>query len=123
LFFQSVTLFLFFNPQTRSYIKDIKRSFKTACRKVGIKELRFHDLRHTAATKMIESGIDLVTVSKILGHASIQMTMRYVHPTPENMKMAVDTLGEIFEKSRQKEVEQNSSIDPGKLASSSFLYN
>ena len=72
---------------------------------------------------MIEAGVDLVTVSRILGHASIQMTMRYAHPTPENMKRAVDKLGEMFEKSRQKEVDQNISIEPRKLATSSFLFN
>ena len=48
---------------------------------------------------MIEAGVDLVTVSRILGHASIQMTMRYAHPTPENMQRAVEKLGEIFKAS------------------------
>jgi len=38
------------------------------------------------------SGMDLVTVSKLLGHSSIQMTMRYAHPTPENFKQAVKVL-------------------------------
>jgi len=51
---------------------------------------------------MVEAGIDLVSVSKILGHSSIQMTMRYIHPTPENMKKAVEKLGEIFGQTRQK---------------------
>jgi len=51
---------------------------------------------------MIEAGVDLVTVSKILGHASIQMTMRYAHLTPENMRRAVDRLGEILDPSRHK---------------------
>jgi len=51
---------------------------------------------------MIQSCVDLVTVSKILGHASIQMTMRYAHPTPENMRIAVEILGDVFQKSRDK---------------------
>ena len=50
------------------------------------------------ATKMIEAGVELVTFSKILGYASIQMTMRYVHPTQESMINAVNKLGEIFKK-------------------------
>ena len=83
-------------------LRDVKTAFKGACRRAGIKALRFNDLRHTAATKMIEAGVDLVTVSRILGHASIQMTMRYAHPTPENMRRAVEKLGDIFEKSRGK---------------------
>ncbi len=47
---------------------------------------------------MIEAGVDLVTVSKILGHASIQMTMRYCQPTEQNLKAAVRKLAELFQK-------------------------
>ena len=50
----------------------------------------------------IVSLVDLVTVSKILGHSSIQMTMRYAHPTPENMQRAVDKLADIFDRNEQK---------------------
>ena len=102
--------FVFYNPETKNHIKDIKTAFKAACRRAkknpddkkdpGIVGLRLHDLRHTAASKMIEAGVDLVTVSKILGHASIQMTMRYAHPTPENMRRAVDRLGEMLDSKR-----------------------
>jgi integrase len=89
--------FVFQNSSTDSHVLDVKTAFHGACRRAGIKGLRFHDLRHTAASRMVEAGIDLVTVSKILGHASIQMTMRYAHPTPENMRLAVHRLGEFFE--------------------------
>jgi integrase len=94
--------FVFSNAETGSHIKDVKTAFRGACERAKIKGLRFHDLRHTAASRMIEAGVDLVTVSKILGHASIQMTMRYAHPTPENMRLAVEKLGEIFQRSREK---------------------
>ena len=72
------------------------------CRRAEIKGGRLHDLRHTAASKMIVAGADLVTVSKILGHAAIQMTMRYAHPTPENMRLAVEKLAGILDSTRQK---------------------
>jgi integrase len=94
--------YVFFNEETKSHVKDIKTGFKAACRRAEIEGLRLHDLRHTAASKMIEAGADLVTVSKILGHSSIQMTMRYAHPTPENMRRAVDRLGESLGQTRQK---------------------
>ena len=94
--------FVFENPETRTRVKDVRAEFKRACRGAEIKGVRFHDLRHTAATRMIEAGVDLVTVSRILGHSSIQMTMRYAHPTPENMRHAVQKLGEFFAPSRQK---------------------
>jgi len=94
--------FVFYNPETGTHVKDIKTGFKAACARAKIVGLRLHDLRHTAASKMVEAGVDLVTVSKILGHASIQMTMRYAHPTPENMRSAVLRLGEILDSTRQK---------------------
>jgi len=94
--------FVFSGPGAQGHVMDIKTAFGGACRRAGIKGLRFHDLRHTAASRMIEAGVDLVTVSRILGHASIQMTMRYVHPTEQNMKAAVGKLGEIFENTGKK---------------------
>jgi len=90
--------YVFVNPDTKSFFTDIKTGFKAACRRAGIKGVRLHDLRHTAASIMVREGVDLVTVSKILGHSSIQMTMRYAHPTPEAMKKAVEIMGGILEK-------------------------
>ena len=88
--------FVFYNPKTKNHITDVKTAFKAACRRGGIRDLRFHDLRHTAATYMVTGGVDLVTVAEILGHADIKMTMRYAHPTPENKRNAVNVLCDIF---------------------------
>ena len=89
--------FVFPSTKTKEPLTNIFHSFKMACRKANIKDLRFHDLRHTAATLMVTGGIDLMTVSQILGHSDIKMTMRYAHPTPENKRRAVDVLASIFE--------------------------
>ncbi len=89
--------FVFQNSKTDTRFRDFFRSFKTACRKAGVPDLRFHDLRHTAATLMVMGGVDLVTVKEILGHSKIEMTMRYAHPTPENKRRAVNVLGSVFE--------------------------
>jgi integrase len=59
---------------------SLNRAFHGACERSNIKGLRFHDLRHTCATRMIERGGSIVAVSKILGHADIKTTMRYAHP-------------------------------------------
>lgn len=85
------------------HIMGVFRLFKEACKKAGIRDLRFHDLRHTAATLMITGGVPLVTVSQILGHATIHMTMKYAHPTPEDKRKAVNVLASIFEPERKKE--------------------
>ncbi len=52
------------------------KSYKTACREAGIENLRFHDLRHTVATRLVEAGIPLHAVTKLLGHSSVKITER-----------------------------------------------
>jgi integrase len=78
------------NPYKRH--DSLKQAFGGACRRAEIKGLRFHDLRHTAATRMVEEGVGIDKVSKILGHSSINMTMRYSHPD-DSLKDAVEKLG------------------------------
>ena len=70
---------------------SLKQSFTGVYRRAKIKGLRFHDLRHTAATRMIESGASIVAVSKILGHADLKTTMRYAHPE-DSLKDALEAL-------------------------------
>ena len=74
-------------------IKDIKTAFLKAVRRSKIKPCRFHDLRHTFATRLVLAGVDLATVKELMGHSSISTTMRYAHPAPEHKRAAVDLLG------------------------------
>jgi integrase len=60
---------------------------------------RLYDLRHGVATRAVLSGADLPTLSSLLGHASILMTMRYVHPAAEQKRVVM----EKFEKFRAEE--------------------
>ena len=60
-------------------LKDIKRSFKTACRRAGIHNLRIKDLRHTFASHFTMKTADLKSLQEILGHTNIKTTMRYSH--------------------------------------------
>jgi integrase len=76
-------------------VKSIKTSFNNACRRAGIQGLRFHDLRHTAGTRMSESGAGIVEISKILGHSSVELTMkRYLHPE-DSLRDAAEKLGKF----------------------------
>jgi integrase len=98
--------FVFCNTKTGKPLTTVRKAFLTACDKAKIGYVRFHDLRHTAGTWMVMSGIDLVTVKEILGHASIETTMRYAHPTPETKRRAVEVLGAIFDLESEKMVKK-----------------
>jgi integrase len=67
-------------------------SFKKAARLAGIPEVRLHDLRHTFATRLIESGVDIITVRDLLGHSQSAVTERYTHPNESLKRVAVDAL-------------------------------
>lgn len=84
--------FIFLNPQTGKPFVDVKRSFKTTCKELGIKNLRFHDLRHTFATRLIQSGVDIICVKELLGHQSVIITQRYTHTNQDLKKKAVEQL-------------------------------
>lgn len=58
--------------------KIIKRSFKTALKKAGIENFRFHDLRRTFATTLLYNDVNIKTIQNMLGHSSIMMTERYL---------------------------------------------
>jgi integrase len=84
--------YVFINPDTGTRYQDVKRSFATARRKAAIMDFHFHDLRHTFASHLVMNGVDLTTVSRLLGHKSLTMTLRYAHLAPDHLKRAVDVL-------------------------------
>jgi integrase len=87
-------------------LREIKNGFNAACRRAGIPGLRFHDLRHTAATRMIENGASIVAVSKILGHSDIKTTMRYTHPD-DSIRDALENLTHTRSNFRSNEGARN----------------
>jgi len=101
--------------------KDIRGTFQSALKKAGIKDFRFHDLRHTFASHLVMAGVDLKTVQELLGHKSFQMTLRYSHLCPDHKRRAVNTLGRRLDTIWTPKVKQDKK---DKLAHSlNLLYN
>ena len=84
--------FVFPSPQTGGRLTDIKKGFCRATSEASILDFRFHDLRHTAATRMADNGADVFTLATILGHSDIRMTARYTHATDSAIRNAVANL-------------------------------
>lgn len=77
--------------------RTMQNRFKYALRKSGIRDANFHALRHTFATRCVELGFDVKSLSEILGHASVNITMnRYVHPSMELKKENMQRLSRFF---------------------------
>ena len=78
-------------------IRSYQRSFSTLLNKVGIKHRGFHSLRHTFATRALECGMDVKTLSEILGHKNPTVTLnRYAHSLMEHKKEMMNKLGRLL---------------------------
>jgi integrase len=82
--------FVFINPKTNKPYGDIKKAFSAACRKAGISNLHWHDLRHTFGTRLAEAGFSEATIAELMGHTSESTTRRYTHGTEQGKRMAVE---------------------------------
>ena len=81
----------YMEPRTLQY------RFRVIMRRCEIENVNFHVLRHTFATRCVELGFDIKSLSEILGHASVNITLnRYVHPSRELKQKNMDKLGQIF---------------------------
>lgn len=73
-------------------VSNVKTAFKSALKRGGTENFKFHDLRHPFASQMIMRGADLKDVQEILGHKTMPMTLRYAHLSHEHKKKAVSLL-------------------------------
>ena len=85
--------YVFINPITLDKYKDVRSSFDRAVKRSGIPHISFHKLRHTTASRLNESGVDIVTIQEILGHQNINTTRAYTHNSRESKINAMKLLG------------------------------
>jgi integrase len=92
------------NPLRASNV--LRRSFYPLARRAGVPRVRFHDLRHTAATLLLQQGIHPKVVQERLGHASVSLTLDvYSHVVPSMQREAADKLDVVFGPAQRQRAE------------------
>ena len=84
----------------RSPVREVKTAFRTACKRAGIENLRFHDLRHCAATNLRRAGVDTTTAMQIIGHKSPYMWKRYNTVADSDLVAAANKLNTYLSNTR-----------------------
>ena len=72
--------------------RSVNTAFCNAVKRAEINDFNFHDLRHTFASRLVMSGVDLPTVKELMGHKDITMTLRYSHLSDDHKQRAVEIL-------------------------------
>lgn len=81
----------------------LQQGFLPALRRAGVRRVRFHDLRHSFASNLLAAGVDVVTVSKALGHANVHITLTtYAHAVPKARHGAADKMAALMSQSGNK---------------------
>jgi integrase len=76
---------------------NLIRAFKTVLRDAGLPRVRFHDLRHTAATFLLAQGVDARTIMEMLGHSQISLTLdTYSHVLPSLQRDAAERMNRLL---------------------------
>ena len=72
------------------HFEPLKSSWRRACSRAGINNLRFHDLRHEATSRFFEKGLNVMEVAAITGHNDLRMLQRYTHLRAEDLALKLE---------------------------------
>ncbi len=87
---------VFYNHLLRPVqFRNLIRAFDKAVEKAGIDDLRFHDLPHTFATRLVQGGVGIYEVQKLGRWKSVTMVQRYAHHYPESLRPAIEVMDGI----------------------------
>jgi len=81
---------------------NVTNAFETARAKAGLEDVRFHDLRHTFASRLVQRGVPLYEVMQLTGHKSLVMVQRYAHLAPEFQERAIGALNDVVNQSKDR---------------------
>ena len=79
-------------------LTTITKSWRSVRKEAGLRDFRFHDLRHHFASRLVQSGVDLNTVRELLGHADLKMVLRYAHLAPDGLASAVEKITRVVDR-------------------------
>jgi integrase len=94
-------------------IKKIKKAFTSACRKAGLVNFRFHDLRHTFNTNMRKAGVDHSVIMKLTGHKTPSMFQRYNTVDVDDAKLAYRRLEELLSQEQAQDAARTKKCSQG----------
>ncbi len=92
-------------------------AFGRACRGAGISDFHWHDLRHTFASHLVMAGVDIRTVQELLGHRTLEMTIRYSHLAPAHKAAAVEKLAATLERAENAPAASAAAASEGRRGS------
>src|SRR5437870_3815314 len=87
---------LVFSSSSGGHIVDVRTGFQNACKRAGLIDLHFHDLRHTFASQFVMAGGNLFILKSVLGHKNITMTQRYAHLAPTYLIKSIDRMNTLW---------------------------